>query len=66
MLTVSVQESQIVFEGRAVTPEELEEALLRAYGEGKTVELVDNGAIKADYDSAAAILDKLNIPYTVR
>ena len=66
VLTVSVQESQIVFEGRAVTPEELEEALLRAYVEGKTVELVDNGAIKADYDSAAAILDKLNIPYAVR
>ena len=44
----------------------LEEALLRAYGEGKTVELVDNGAIKADYDSAAAILDKLNIPYAIR
>ena len=66
VLTVSVQESQIIFEGRAVTPEELEEALLRAYGEGKTVELVDNGAIKADYDSAAAILDKLNIPYAVR
>ncbi len=66
VLTVSVQESQIFFEGQAVTPEELEEALLRAYGEGKTVELVDNGAIKADYDSAAAILDKLNIPYAVR
>lgn len=66
VLTVSVHESQISFEGENVTPEELEEALLRVYGEGKRVELVDDGAIKADYDSAAAILDKLNIPYAVR
>ena len=32
VLTVSVQESQIFFEGQSVTPEELEENLLRAYG----------------------------------
>ena len=66
VLTVSVHESQISFEGKAVTPEELEEALLRAYSEGVHVELVDDGAIKADYDAAAAILDKLEIPYAVR
>ena len=66
VLTVSVHESQITFEGENVTPEELEEALLRAYIEGMDVVLVDDGAIKADYDAAAAILDKLEIPYAVR
>ncbi len=66
VLTVSVHESQITFEGENVTPEELEEALLRAYSEGMDVVLVDDGAIKADYDAAAAILDKLEIPYAVR
>lgn len=66
VLTVSVHESQISFEGENVTPEELEEALLRTYSEGMDVVLVDDGAIKADYDAAAAILDKLEIPYAVR
>lgn len=66
VLTVSVRENQISFEGQPVTPAELEEALLRAYSEGKEVELVDDGAIKADYDTAAAVLDKLGIPYALR
>ena len=66
LLTVRVHESQILFEDAPVTPKELEEQLLRAYSEGKEVELVNDGAIKADYDAAAAILDKLEIPYAVR
>ena len=66
ILTVAVHENQISFEGEAVTPEELEDALLRAYSEDKEVELVNDNAIKADYDTAAAILDRLNIPYTVK
>ena len=45
---------------------ELEEALLRAYSTEKQVELVDDSAIKADYDTAAAILERLEIPYEAR
>ncbi len=63
VLTVRVQEHQIFFEGEPVTPEELEEALLRGYEEGMRVELIDDGAIKAEYDAAAAVLARLNIPY---
>ena len=63
-LIIRVHESEIRFQGEAVTAEQLEEALLHSYGEGKTVRLIDDGAIKADYDTAVAVLEKLNIPYT--
>ena len=66
VLTIRVRENQIFFEEEPVTPEELEDQLLRAYAEGMEVELVDDGAIKADYDAAVSILDKLNIPYSIR
>ncbi len=66
VLTIRVRENQIFFEEEPVTPEELEDQLLRAYAEGMEVELVDDGAIKADYDAAVSILDKLNISYSIR
>ena len=66
VLTVTVREDKLLFEGEEVSPEELEEALLRSYSTEKQVELVDEGAIKASYDTAAAILERLEIPYEVR
>ena len=66
VLTVTVREDKLFFEGEEVSPEELEEALLRAYSTEKQVELVDDSAIKADYDTAAAILERLEIPYEAR
>ncbi len=66
ILTVRVNENQIYFEDEAVTAAELEEALLREYTDGSAVELVDDSAIKAGYDEAAAVLDKLGIEYSGR
>ena len=66
VLTVTVREDKLLFEGEEVSPEELEEALLRGYSTEKQVELVDDGAIKASYDTAAAILERLEIPYELR
>ena len=66
VLTVTVREDKLFFEGEEVSSEELEEALLRAYSTEKQVELVDDSAIKADYDTAAAILERLEIPYEAR
>jgi len=63
ILTVRVSENQIYFEDEPMTAAELEEALLREYTEGTPVELVDDSAIKAGYDEAAAVLDKLGIEY---
>ena len=66
VLTVTVREDKLLFQGEEVSPEELEEALLRNYSTEKQVELVDDGAIKASYDTAAAILERLEIPYELR
>ena len=66
VLTVTVREDKLLFQGEEVSPEELEEALLRSYSTEKQVELVDDGAIKASYDTAAAILERLEIPYELR
>ncbi len=63
ILTVRVSENQIYFEDEPVTAAELEEALLIEYSAGIPVELVDDSAIKAGYDEAAAVLDKLGIEY---
>ncbi len=66
VLTVSVSEDKLYFEGEEVSPEELEEALLRSYSTEYQVELVDDGGIKAEYDTAVAILERLEIPYEAR
>ncbi len=63
VLTVRVQEHTIYLEDEALSPEALEERLLSLWHEGDAVELIDDGAIKADYDAAAAVLDRLQIPY---
>lgn len=63
VLTVRVHENTIFLEDAEVTAEELEEKLLSLWHMNDPVELVDDGAIKADYDAAAAVLERLNIPY---
>ena len=64
VLTITVREDGLVYEGRDVTLSELEAALLSDYKEGVSVELVDDHAVKASYDEAGALLQKLAIEYT--
>ena len=65
VLTVTVKEDKLLYEGAEVTLAQLEESLLRDYkGETTTVELRDDHAIKAAYDEVTALLQKLNIPFT--
>ena len=65
VLTVTVREDKLLYEGEEVTLAQLEENLLRDYkGDDTTVELKDDHAIKAAYDEAAALLQKLNIPFS--
>ena len=63
VLAITVQEDKLLYQGAEVSLTELEEALLRDYTPEKTVTLTDDHAIKAAYDEAAALLDKLGIPY---
>ena len=65
VLTVRVAENSIYFEDIEMDAAGLEEALLSAYTDGAKVELLDDNAIKARYDEAAAVLDKLGIEYSV-
>ena len=66
VLTVTVREDKLLYEGREVTLSELEENLLKDYKAGTTeVELLDDHAIKAAYDEARALLQKLSIPFTM-
>ena len=64
VLQITVREDGILYEGRAVTLEELENALLSDFKDGITVTLTDDHAIKAAYDEAATLLEQLSIPYT--
>ena len=65
VLTVTVREDKLLYEGEEVTLAQLEENLLRDYkGDDTTVELKDDHAIKAAYDEATALLQKLNIPFS--
>ena len=65
VLTVTVQEDKLLYEGQAVTMAELEEKLLADYkADATSVELRDDHAIKAAYDEVTALLQKLNIPFT--
>ncbi len=65
VLTVTVQENKLLYEGQEVTLAQLEENLLRDYKAGDTtVELRDDHAIKAAYDEVTALLQKLSIPFT--
>ncbi len=65
VLAVTVRESELLYNGASVSLAELEAALLADYKDGKTVTLTDDHAIKASFDEAAALLDRLSIPYTV-
>ena len=65
VLTILVREDKLLYEGREVTIEQLEEALLRDYKAGSsTLELKDDHAIKAAYDEVKTLLQKLSLPYT--
>ena len=64
VLTVTVQEDKLLYEGQEVTLAQLEENLLKDYRAETAVELKDDHAIKAAYDEVTALLQKLNIPFT--
>lgn len=65
VLTVTVKEDKLLYEGSEVTLAQLEENLLKDYrGDATAVELRDDHAIKAAYDEVTALLQKLNIPFT--
>ena len=65
VLTITVQEDKLLYEGQEVSLAQLEEALLRDYkAETSTVELKDDHAIKAAYDEVTALLQKLSIPFS--
>ena len=65
VLTVTVQEDKLLYEGQEVDLARLEESLLKDYKAGTTtVELRDDHAIKAAYDEVTALLQKLSIPFT--
>ena len=62
-LTIQIDESKIVYNGKTVTPEELEEALSKDYKDGMTVKLIDHHAIKSVYENAEAVLNKLHLTF---
>jgi len=64
VLTVTVKEDKLLYEGQEVTLAQLEENLLKDYKAETTVELKDDHAIKAAYDEVTALLQKLNIPFS--
>ena len=64
VLTITVREDKLLYEGREVDLGQLEESLLQDYkADASTVELLDDHAIKAAYDEVKALLQKLSIPY---
>ena len=64
VLTVTVKEDKLLYEGEEVTLAQLEENLLKDYKpDSTTVELRDDHAIKAAYDEVTALLQKLSIPF---
>ncbi len=64
VLTVTVREDKLLYEGQEVTLAQLEENLLKDYKTETAVELKDDHAIKAAYDEVTALLQKLNIPFS--
>ncbi len=62
VLSIVVREDRLFYEDEEIDLAGLEQALLRDYIQGKTVvTLTDDHAIKAAYDEAAALLDRLGI-----
>ncbi len=64
VLTVTVKEDKLLYEGQEVNLAQLEENLLKDYKAETAVELKDDHAIKAAYDEVTALLQKLNIPFS--
>ena len=65
VLTITVREDKLLYEGREVDLVQLEEDLLNDYKtDASTVELQDDHAIKAVYDEVSALLQRLSIPFT--
>ena len=64
VLTITVKEDKLLYEGKDVSLSQLEQNLLKEYKiDSTTVALVDDHAIKAAYDEVTALLQKLNIPF---
>ena len=64
VLTITVKEDKLLYEGKDVSLSQLEQNLLKEYKiDSTTVEMVDDHAIKAAYDEVTALLQKLNIPF---
>ena len=65
VLTITVREDKLFYEGKETTLAQLEEKLLKEYkAKSTTVELKDDHAIKAAYDEVKALLQKLSLPVT--
>ena len=64
ILTITVQNSEILYRGDAVALSQLEALLLSDYTEDKQIILQDDHAIKATFDEVSALLAKLSLPYT--
>lgn len=64
VLTITVQNSGIVYRGNSVTLSELEARLLSDYTAEKQIILQDDHAIKSAYDEVTALLAKLSMPFT--
>ena len=65
ILTITVREDKLLYEGREVDLTQLEDDLLNDYkADASTVELQDDHAIKAVYDEVSALLQRLSIPFT--
>ena len=65
VLTITVKESEILYQGKAVTLAALETALLSDFKDGKSIKLVDEKAIKSVYDEVESLLGKLNLPFEI-
>lgn len=63
-LTVTVRNSEILYQGNTVTLSDLEAQLLSDYTGEKQIVLKDDHAIKATFDEVTALLAKLSLPYT--
>ena len=63
-LVIRVSGDKLLLNGEELDAAALEHRLLEDYADGAEVRLEDDQAIKAAYDEAAALLERLDIPYT--
>lgn len=60
---ITVSESDIEYQGQAITLEGLRERLLTDYSGAQVYELRDNHALKSAYDSVKSLLGDIGVPY---